>query len=378
METLLTGNAAAAWGARLSRAEVIPNYPITPQTEIIETISRWIADGEFDAEFLKMDSEHSVMSAAVGSSAGGSRVFTATSSQGLLLMHEMLYIASGLRLPIVMVNVSRGLSAPVTLWSDHNDILGQRDSGWVHYYCQNNQEVLDTVIMAYKLAEDRNVQLPVAINMDGFVLSFTREPTSIPNPSLASRFLPRRKTKYFLDPENPKSFGAAVLAEYMYFKNQQYLASKNVFKIDKKVSEQWKKLTGRTYLPIETYRTSDAKKILVTTNSMSTIARATVNDLRRKGQKVGLARIRMYRPLPSKQLVSALSSAEAIGIADSDTSAGSGGIVANDVKAALYDAGSRTPATTFIAGLGGKPLTKSHFTGMFNKMGAKTRELWIY
>ena len=376
--TLLTGNAAAAWGARLSKVDVVPNFPITPQTEIIETISNWIANGELDTEFLKMESEHSVMSAAVSASATGSRVFTASSSQGLLLMHEMLYIASGLRLPIVMVNVSRGLSAPVTLWSDHNDILAQRDSGWVHYYCQNNQEVLDTVIQTYKVAENSQVQLPVVINMDGFILSFTREPLSIPSQQLATKFVGKRKPSHYLNPKKPESFGAAVLAEYMYFKNQQYLAAKNVFKVDKIVSAEWKKLTGRQYKPIEAYRTSDAKKILVTTNSMSTVAKAAVDDLRKKGQKVGLARIRMYRPFPEKQLTSTLSNSSKIGVVDADMSTGSGGIIANDVKAALYSTGSRPPVHEFIAGLGGKPLTKAHFIKMFKKMDAKPSETWIY
>jgi pyruvate ferredoxin oxidoreductase alpha subunit len=203
---MITGNGAAAWGARLARAEIIPNFPITPQTAIIEEIASWIASGEMDADFLPMESEHSVISALAAASSAGTRVFSATSSQGLLLMTEMMFVTSGLRLPVILVNVSRGLSAPITLWSDHNDVLVQRDSGWLQIFCSNNQEVLDSVVMGYKIAENSEVLLPMMINLDGFILSATREPVDIPSQDEIDDFLPAYNPKHtILDPKEPMS-----------------------------------------------------------------------------------------------------------------------------------------------------------------------------
>jgi len=376
MQKLLTGNSAAAWGARLARAEVIPNYPVTPQTEIIETIAEWDANGEMDTQFVPMESEHSVMSASISASASGARVFTASSSQGTLLMHEVMYIASGLRLPIVMVNVSRGVSAPITLWPDHNDILGLRDAGWLQFHCQNNQEVLDTIIQAYKIAEDKKVLLPILINLDGFVLSFTREPISIPEPEKVDSFLPKfNPTDNVLDPKNPASMGSAVFGDYMYFRNQHHLASMNALKITRQVEKEFAKKFGRKYSCVEWYGNPNAKYVLVTTNSMSTVARSAIEGTK----DCAVLRIRMLRPFPEKEIKKQLDGAKAVGVVDQNVAPGYGGIIYPEIRSALF--GTRTKVvSSFIAGLGGRNLTKAHFVHMFKMMKAQkeSKTEWIY
>lgn len=371
-KTLLTGNEAGAWGGRLARADVIPAFPITPQTELIETMSQWIADGEMGSEYVQMESEHSVMSAAIGASASGARVFTATSSQGLLLMEEMMYIASGMRLPIVMINVSRGLSSPITLWADQNDVLAQRDSGWLQYHCMNNQEVLDTVVQAYKIAENKKVLLPVIINMDGFVLSYTREPTQIPEQAEVDRFLPRyAPTHAILDPEKPSSMGIVVLEDYMRFREQHHLAAENAQKVTRDVEKEFAKRFGRKYSAVEWYGEKDAENVLVTTNSMSTSAISAI----KKNQAV--LRIRMLRPFPEKEIQKALEGAKNVGVVDRDVAPGEGGIIYPEIRSALFDARKKPRVCSYITGLGGRPVTKEHFEHMFKKV-MKPKNEWIY
>ena len=358
-KTLLDGNAAAAWGARLSRVQVVPNFPITPQTELIETLAEWKAQGLWKGEFLRMDSEHSVMSAAVAASATGARVFSGSSSQGLLLMHEMLYVASGMRLPIVMINVSRGLSAPITLWADHNDILDQRDSGWLMFFCENNQEVLDSVIQAFKVCENSNVLLPAFINMEGFILSYTREPTQIPSQRMVDRFLPKYRPKVFLDPKKPMALGVGVMKEYSYFRSQVHLAQKNALKVIKDVQREWKRKTRRGYDVVERFMMDRAEVAIVTMGSISSIAKAAVRKMREKGKRVGLLRIRVFRPFPAEDIRKALSGVKAVAVVDQNIAPGSGGIVYPEIKACLY--GERIPVNSFIVGLGGKHMSRKEF-----------------
>ncbi|HIH86662.1 MAG TPA: pyruvate synthase, partial [Methanosarcinales archaeon] len=276
-QTLVTGNEAAAWGARLARANYIPNFPITPQTECIETLARWSADGELPGTYFdRMESEHSVMSAAVGAAAVGSRVFTATSSQGLLLMHEVLYIAAGMRLPIVMANISRGLSAPVTLWSDHNDFLDQRDSGWLMFHAENNQEVLDMVLQAYRIAEDPRVLLPAMVNMDGYVLSFTDEPITIPSPEQVEEFLPEYDPAHTIAKNRPVTVGPPVLDEYSIFRAQNHVASRNALDVIEELQDDFEKIFGRRYNLVDEFMLEDADLVLVTQGSMSTTAKAAI------------------------------------------------------------------------------------------------------
>ncbi len=370
--TLLTGNEAAAWAARLSKPDVIPAFPITPQTEIIETIAKWIADGEVDLEYAQMESEHSVLSAAVGASASGARVFTATSSQGIMLMHEIMYVASGMRLPIVMVNVSRALSSPITLWTDHNDVLGQRDTGWLQFHCMNNQEVLDTIVQAFKIAEDKKVLLPILVNMDGFVLSYTREPTEMPSQKAVDGFLPRYKpTHEILDPKDPQSMGVAVLEKYMYFRHQHHLASENALGVAKKVEKEFAKKFGRKYSAVEWYGDKNARDVLVTTNSMSTSAISAI----KRDQAV--LRIRMLRPFPEKQIQKMLEGVKNVGVVDRDVAPGEGGIIYPEIRSAMYDIRKKPRICNYISGLGGRPVTKEHFESMFKRL-KRPKDEWVY
>ncbi len=370
---MITGNGAAAWGARLARAEIIPNFPITPQTAIIEEIASWIASGEMDADFLPMESEHSVQSALAAASSVGTRVFSATSSQGLMLMTEMMFVTSGLRLPVILVNVSRGLSAPITLWSDHNDVLVQRDSGWLQIFCSNNQEVLDSVVMGYKIAENSEVLLPMMINLDGFILSATREPVNIPDQDEIDDFLPEYDPKHtILDPKEPMSVGGVVFDEYMYFRSQQRMAMQNSKGVITDVCAEWEKMTGRKYGLVEPYCPDDSERVLVIAGSESAILKYTVDKLRAKGEKVGMLRLRTMRPFPCEETIDALSDVEEIGVIDQDISPGSGGIIATDVKACLG-----RNVTSFIAGLGGRRIGVKKYEQMFKRLGRDVEE-WIF
>lgn len=353
------------------------------ETEIIETIAQWIADGEWKPEFMRMDSEHSVMSAAIASEAAGARTFTASSSQGFMLMYEMLWIASGLRLPLVMVNVSRGLSAPITLWPDHNGFLATRDTGWVQIMCQNNQEVLDTIIMAYKLAEDKNVLLPVMINMEGFFLSFTREPTTIPRQSEVNKFLPKYKPSHaYMDLKKPLAQGVAVLGEYMDFRAQHHRANLNVLKSYEIVCNRFSEHFGRDHPIIDTYKTRDANTILVTMGCMSTTARAAVDKMRSRGEKVGLVRLRLLTPFPEEQLRKALQNVDVVAVIDRNIIPGHGGAVYPEVVSALYEANNQPNAYNFIAGLA-KSVSMNDFeliykkSKEYEKKNLKRAECWI-
>lgn len=335
------------------------------ETEIIETLAQWIADGDIHTEFMPMESEHSVMSAAIGASATGARVFTATSSQGLELMHEVMYIASGMRLPIVMANCSRGLSAPVNLMCDHNDFLGLRDCGWLMFHAQNNQEVLDSIVMAYKISENDKVLLPSVINLDGFVLSYTMEPLFLPSQKDVDSFLPKyNPTHVYFDVKKPMVQGVATMNpnDYMKFKEQQHAAMLNAEKRITDVCKEWKKLTGRQYNLVEKYLTDDAKYILVTQGSMSTSAKAEIDLMREKGEKIGLLRLRVIRPLPRLEILNALENAKGVAVVDKNLSPGLGGIMYSELNDNMYDLAERPVVSSFIMGLGGKPEELGQFS----------------
>jgi pyruvate ferredoxin oxidoreductase alpha subunit len=372
-----TGNEAVAWAARLARAQYIPNYPITPQTEIIETLAQWHADGLLHADFCKMDSEHSVLSAAVGASATGARVFTATSSQGLELMHEMLYIASGLRLPIVMANCSRGLSAPITLLCDHNDYVGMRDTGWIMINAQNNQEALDSTIMAFKISEDKNVLLPSVVNLDGYVLSYTMEPTLVPTQKTVDRFLPGYKpTHAFLDTDRPMVQGVAVLNpdDYTYFRKQVHKAQLNAKETIERTCRDWEKLTGRQYGLIEKYRMDDAELAIVAQGSISTTAKAEVIEMRKRGIKVGLLRLRVMRPLPKDEIRNALKNMRGVAVVDKNIGPGLGGIAHSEIRDCLYDIEEQPIMSSFIMGLGGKAEEMKQFAQIIDVLKQDIKE----
>lgn len=371
VKQMLTGNAAAAWGVRLSEVDYIPAFPITPQTEIIETLAKWISDGDMDARFVNMDSEHSMITAAGAASATGVRVFTATSSQGLLYGFEMLYTVAGWRVPLVMVNVSRGVSAPITLEADHNDILAARDCGFLQIHCETCQEVLDSVLMAYRLAEDERVLLPVFVNMDGFQLSFTREPVKIPLKEDVKRFLPAYQPKHaFFKASQPMAQGIAVLGGpiYSYFKYQMHLASRNGLEVYKEVSKEFEGVFGRRYDAVEGFMADDAEYLLIMTNSFSTLGKAAVKAAREKGIKAGLLRLRLVRPFPEEEIRNMLRGRKAVAVIDQNISLGKGGILYSEVAGAIINEKERPVLLSFIGGLGGKNISPGEFEFIFDNV----------
>ncbi|NQV54870.1 MAG: pyruvate synthase [Rhodospirillales bacterium] len=364
-QRLLTGNAAAAWGARLARAEYVPSFPITPQTEIIETLSRWIGLEEMDARMVIVDSEHSMITAAGAAASTGVRVFTATSSQGLLYGMEMLYTVAGWRVPLVLVNVSRALAAPITLEPDHNDILAARDSGFLQIHCATCQEVVDSVLMAYRLTEDSSVRLPVIVNLDGFYLSFTREPVDLPTAEQADAFLPK------IDPEaavfrsgRPVSQAVAVMggAPYSYFRYETHLAAQAALTVYDRISAEFADRFGRTNPALECYRTNDADLVLVMMGSFATKAKDAVDQLRKIGIAIGLARPRLFRPFPADAFRQVLTGKKGVAVIDQNLSIGMGGVLHSEVAAALFGV-SRPPAVlaSFVGGLGGRDIRAEEF-----------------
>lgn len=366
--TLITGNAAAAWAARLARVDYIPAFPITPQTEIIETLSRWIDSGEMSARMVTMDSEHSMVTAAGAASVTGVRVFTATSSQGLLYAMEMLYNTAGWRAPYVLVNVSRALSAPVTLEPDHNDVLAARDSGFLQIHCATCQEVLDSTLMAFALAEDPRVRLPVLVNLDGFYLSFTREPVEIPTPDQADRFLPP------FDPgpirfkaSSPLSLAVAVLggSPYSYFRYEMHMANLNGVAVYEEVADRFADIFERRPGILEAYGTDDAEFVFVMMGSFSTKARQAVHKLREAGWPIGLARLRMLRPLPVHQIRKVLTGKRGVAVVDQNLSLGMGGVLHAELAKVLYGHDQAPPIlASFVGGLGGRDITPEEFYEM--------------
>ncbi|MHA1567681.1 MAG: pyruvate synthase [Alphaproteobacteria bacterium] len=362
---LITGNAAAAWGARLARADYLPAFPITPQTEIIETIARWSSEGAMDCRMVMMDSEHSMITAAGAAAATGVRVYTATSSQGLLYGMEMLYTVAGWRAPFVLTNVSRALAAPITLEPDHNDILAARDSGFLQIHCATCQEVLDVTLMAYRLAEDKRVRLPVIVNLDGFYLSFTREPVDIPSQDAVDDFLPA------FDPGpatfragHPVSQAVAVLggAPYSYFRYETELAARAAVDVYGEITQDFAERFGRLHGALEPYRCVDAEIVFVMMGSFSTKAKEAVDRMREDGMAAGLLRLCMLRPFPAASLREALAGKRAVAVVDQNLSIGKGGILHGEITSALY--GHRdAPAvvTSFVGGLGGRDISIEEF-----------------
>lgn len=375
--TLLTGNGAAAWGARLAQADYIPAFPITPQTEIIETISVWTDSGEMDASMVTLESEHSMITAAGAAAATGVRVFTATSSQGLLYGMEMLYTVAGWRAPFVLVNVSRALASPITLEPDHNDVLAARDSGFLQLHAATCQEVLDFVLIAYRMAEDKRVRLPVIVNLDGFYLSFTREPVELPGKDAVAGFLPP------FDPENirfrasaPISQAVAVLGggPYSYFRYEMHRASENGLKVFCEAAADFSKLFGRDYSPLEAYRAEDAQYLFVMMGSFATKAREAVDRLRDRGMAIGLVRPRLLRPFPAASFVEFLAGKKAVAVIDQNLSMGKGGVLFTEVASALYGCERAPLMLSFVGGLGGRDISPEEFFEMASHLEEAAKE----
>ncbi len=358
MKKVIVGNHAVSWGVALARAEVIAAYPITPQTQIVEELAEMCADGRLAARFIKVESEHSAMAASIGASAAGVRAFTATSSQGLLLMHELLHWAGLGRLPIVMADVNRAVAPGWNIWTDQNDTLAQRDTGWVQLYCENNQEVLDTTVQAFRLAETLN--LPVMIVLDAFFLSHTSEPVDIPEPDAVDAFLPRRETELKLDIANPRAFGALTTpAVYMEMRKRQQEAFDRVPETMRAIEADWARRFGRAWGAIERYHVDGAETVLVTSGTVTSTARHVVNERRARGEKVGLVKIKMFRPFPTRELREALAGVPRVAVLDRNISPGHGGIFAEELRSALYDVDDRERPHVdgYVIGLGGRDVT---------------------
>jgi len=361
---LMTGNGAAAWGARLADTDYVPVFPITPQTEIVETLAAWAARGEIQTRLVVLESEHSMLTAAGAASVTGVRTFTATSSQGLLYAMEMLYNVSGWRAPVVMANVSRGLSAPITLESDHNDILAARDSGWLQIHCATCQEVLDSVLIAYRVAEDARVRLPIIVNLDGFTLSFTREPVEIPEAAAVREFLPA------FDPgriefraSKPVSQAVSVLGggPYSYFRYELHLAARHALSVYDEVAADFARRFGRRHDAVEAYRVEDAELLFVMAGAFATKAMDAVDRLRASGVSIGLVRPRLMRPYPAERLRALLAGKRAVAVIDQNLSMGKGGVLHTELCEALYGMKDAPLLASFVGGLGGRDIPAEEF-----------------
>ncbi|UCG69733.1 MAG: pyruvate ferredoxin oxidoreductase [Thermoplasmata archaeon] len=369
MKDMIKGNMATALAAKICRTEVIPAYPITPSTLFPEKISEYIADGEMDCQFILVESEHSAMSACIGASASGARTCTATASQGLALMHEMLYIASGMRLPIVMAVANRALSAPINIWCDHQDSISERDTGWIQFYAEKNQEALDLMIIAFKVAEDKRVLLPAMVGLDAFTLTHTIEAVDIPEQEDVDKFLPKYEPPFgVLDPSKPMTFGSFGTPEYyMEFKYVQTKAIEDSEKVIDEVFVDFKNNFEREYKKITGYKTEDAEVILLTLGSMSGTARAAVDKMRSEGKKVGCAKMTVFRPFPRKELLDMAKNTKVLAVVDRDISPGFGGAVFGEAAAQYINEPSKPILMNFIVGLGGRDITIPDFEEMIRK-----------
>jgi pyruvate/2-oxoacid:ferredoxin oxidoreductase alpha subunit len=350
---LLTGDHAVAVAACLARPHLIPVYPITPQTPVLEKLAELRERGTLEADLMTVESEHSAMAACIAASLAGARVFTATASQGLALMHEMLHYAAGARAPVVMANVNRTLASPWGFWADQTDSLAQRDTGWIQLYCESAQEALDTVLQAYRVAE--RVLLPAMVVIEALYVSHALEPVSAPDADAVARFLPPYAPPVRLDPARPRSFGGtATPAQWRANRLAVQAAMEAALPALLEADREWGQLTGRSYGAVESYRTEDAEVILVTAGSIAGTAREAVDRLREGGMAAGLARLRLFRPFPARDLVERLRGVDRVAVVDRNCSPGSGGIVAGEVRAALHAHGEGDlPVLSYIAGLGG-------------------------
>jgi pyruvate/2-oxoacid:ferredoxin oxidoreductase alpha subunit len=365
MKEVMTGNKAVAYGAKLSRVQVIAAYPITPQTTIIEYLADFCARGELKAEFIKVESEHSALAACVGASATGARAFTATSGQGLLLMHEIIHWAAGARLPIVLANVNRAVAPGWSIWTEQNDSLAQRDTGWMQFYVESNQEALDTVIQAYKTAE--KVSLPAMVVLDAFVLSHTSEIVDVPPQEMVDEYLPPYQPQYKLDVDDPRAFGGLVFpADWTELRYKIQEAHQQAIEVAKEADREYGELFGRSYGLLEKYPQDEAEVILVTSGTVTSTARDVIDQWREQGRKVSLLKVRLFRPFPVQELRKALEGAEKVAVIDRNISFGHGGIFAQEIKSALYNSPHRPVLFSFIAGLGGRDVTPATVEKVLN------------
>jgi len=355
--------------AKLANVDVVAAYPITPQTHIVEHLAELVAEGELDASYIPVESEHSAMSACLGSAAVGARTFTATAGQGLELMHEVLYVASSMQLPIVMTVANRALSAPLSVWGDHSDVMAVRDTGWIQIFTEDGQEVFDSVLCAFKIAEDPRVLLPVMVHLDGFHLSHMIEPILIEEQEKVTKFLPPNKYPFPLNPDKPVSMG--TFAPPIIYSEAKRAQEDNIQKSKAVIKEVWddfNKQFGRQYQPVETYRTEGAKTLLLTMGSFSQTAMTAIDELRDKGQDVGLVRFRLWRPFPVEEFRDAIQDAGTIIVLDrAYSTGGQAGPVCSEVRSVLYNQPNRPNIVNIIGGIGGRDITVKNFKEIINK-----------
>ena len=375
---IISGSDAVAQAAKLCRPAVLPMYPITPSTLIPERMSEFVANGEIKAELIHVESEHSAISAMHGAYAAGSRAFTATASQGLALMHEILPIISAARMPAVMVVANRALSGPLNIWNDHSDAMSEKDQGWIQLYCETAQEAFDTTIMAYKIAEKKNVLLPVMVCMDGFLLTHVYEPVIIEDQQKVDAFLPEYKPQNILDPAHPKTFGAfAQPNTYFEFREAEQNAMKKALVEIKNVHEEFAKTFKRKYGGglIELIEMKDAEYAILLAGATCGTARMVLEELRKKGKKAGIIRIKSVRPFPVEEIISAAKKLKHLGVIDRHVSIGYEGPLCIDVKAALKE--EKAKVIGFIAGLGGRDIDRVRLRKAFEIVEKGKEGEWL-
>jgi len=352
-----------------ANADVVAAYPITPQTHVVEHLAELVANGELDAQYIPVESEHSAMSACLGSAAVGARTFTATAGQGLELMHEVLYVASSMRLPVVMTVVNRALSAPLSVWSDHSDAMAVRDTGWIQIFVENGQETVDNVLCAFRIAEDRKVLLPVMVHLDGFHLSHMIEPILLPEQGKVDKFLPKNDYPLPLDPAKPVSMGdfgpPIIYSEAKWAQEVNLRAAKEVIL---QCWDEFGKRFQRYYHPVECYHSEDAEVLILTMGSFSETASIAIDKLRKQGRNVGQLRLRLWRPFPFDEIRQAVKNAKTLIILDRALSfGGPGGPVCSEIRSALYDEENKPKVVSFVGGLGGRDITVEGFEEIINR-----------
>ena len=371
---------AAAEAVGLCNIDVAAVYPITPQSHIAEHLSDIVHDGRIDAEFITVESEHSSISACAGACATGARVYTATSSQGLMLMHEILPIVSAMRLPVVMGNANRAISGPLNIWNDHTDIMPQRDCGWIQMHAENGQEVIDMTIQSFRIAEHPDIMLPTVLNMDGFQLTHMIEPLEFPSQEEVNRFLPDRVPYATLHPDRPLSMGCFnmpdIFTETMKAKDAALINSKKTIV---KIWNEWGRQFGRHYHPVETYKNKGAETMILTMGSMGETASVAVDELKKKGQSIGLVKIRLWRPFPLEELRAAIQGCKTLIVMDRAVSfGGAGGPLATEIKSLLFHDRERPRIVNYIMGLGGRDVAVEDFIAMVEQAGKKKDETYEY
>ena len=376
----LSGNEATAIAMRQINPDVVAAFPITPSTEIPQYFSTFVANGDVDTEFVAVESEHSAMSATIGAEAAGARAMTATSANGLSLMWEMIYIASSLRLPIVMALVNRAVSGPLNIHNDHSDAMGVRDAGWIMLFSENNQESYDNMLMAHRIAEHKDVLLPLMVCQDGFITSHSIENIQLENDEDVKKFVGQYKPEhYLLNRDEPIAVGPLDLQAYLFeHKAQQAEAMKKAKEVIKEVSEEFAEWTGRKYEFFEKYKLDDAEIAIVCMNSTAGTTKAVVDRLREQGVKAGLLKIRMYRPFPAEEVAEVLSHLKAVAVLDkADSLNAAGGALFEDVTSAMYVNKKQVPMVNYVYGIGGRDTTEKQLESVYTDLSeiAKTGEI---